>query len=175
MQKNQGSNTAWLFCKLTCILPIHSIAENATYSQKLFSSNIYRSAQKVNRYIMHQNVMNFWLNRQYIPGGLILIFKGPWNVLFLPYFDNIFGERGWGVPTQGTPPPTLDPLMYTNHREVCQTKMQVRLFSTVDISVLKLRMFSNQASWRIYWFINKLILKWWIVNFKTWWIVNFFA
>ena len=72
------------------------------------------------------------------------------NALFLPYFDNIFGERGWGVPTQGTPPPTLDPLLYTNYREVCQTKMQVRQFSTVDISVLKLRMFSNQVSWRIY-------------------------
>ena len=72
------------------------------------------------------------------------------------YFDNILtiflakgGGRGGG-PTQGTPPPTLDPLMYTNHREVCQTKMQVRLFSTVDISVLKLRMFSNQESWGIY-------------------------
>ena len=106
MQKNQGSNTAWLFCKLTCILPIHSIAENATYSQKLFSSNIYRSAQKVNRYIMHQNVMNFWLNRQYIPGGLILIFKGPWNVLFLPYFDNIFWRKLVGSSDPRNTPPS---------------------------------------------------------------------
>jgi hypothetical protein len=39
--------------------------------------------------------------------------------------------------------------MYTNHEEVRQTKIQVRLFSTVGMGVLKLRMFSSQISWQI--------------------------